>query len=143
MYYCRFCGHETKEEQDACPKCGKPFGKTSLNHDDARHLVQTLHKNENFSREKNDSAMVMIILGAIALALGTLFFILAYKLPDATAIERELSLTAFEFWVALALLITGATILIYGLIVLTINLAKLKRLGVKIAEIRSLYLDKK
>lgn len=142
MYYCRFCGHETKEEVANCPKCGQAFGRDELTNDAARKLVQMLHKNENFSREKNDSAMVFIILGLISLALGSLFFVLSFKLADATAELRTLSFTAFEFWVALFLLIVGVTILIYGLIVLTLHLRKLKRLGFKIAEVREKYLDK-
>ena len=142
MYYCRFCGHETKEELDACPKCGELFGKTELTHNDARKLVQTLHKNETFSREKSDAAMVFIILGIIALILGTLFFVLAYKLADANALVRTLSTTAFEFWVALFLLAVGATILVYGLIVLVIHFSRLKRLSLKIEEIRAFYLGK-
>ncbi|MFA5421423.1 MAG: hypothetical protein WC344_01330 [Bacilli bacterium] len=143
MYYCRFCGHETKEDLANCPKCGQAFGREELTNDDARKLVQMLHKNENFSREKNDTAMVFIILGLISLILGGLFFILAFKLIDVADEFRTLSTTAFEFWVSLFLLITGSAILIYGLIVLIIHLGKLKRLGIKIAEVREKYLDKK
>lgn len=142
MYYCRFCGHETKQELDACPKCGELFGKTELTHTDARKLVQTLHKNETFSREKSDAAMVFIILGIISLVLGALFFILAYKLANANALVRTLSTTAFEFWVALFLLSVGAVILVYGLIILVIHLSRLKRLTLKIEEIRAFYLGK-
>jgi hypothetical protein len=135
MIYCQKCGSVNADDAAKCAKCGEALTE-KIDDDNERPLVQKLHQQENKARESNDTAMSFIILGIIFIILGLVFFVLSFKLPYAAAQNKVLIVTCFEFWVSLISLTGGAGSLVYGLIVLSKNLRKLKVLKTDIDYIR-------
>ena len=81
--------------------------------------------------------MSFIVMGSILLILGAIFFVLSFKLPTATAANKVLITSCFEFWVSMVGLIGGGGCLIYGLTLLFLCLNKLKELKEDIVTIRA------
>ena len=136
MIYCQKCGTKNSKENEVCKKCGAPLEET-LTDGNERPLVQKLHQMENVYREKKDSAMSFVVIGSILLILGVIFFVLSFKLPSATAANKVLITTCFEFWVSMVGLIGGGACFIYGLVLLFLCLNKLKVLKEDIVTIRT------
>ncbi len=136
MIYCQKCGTKNSKENEVCKKCGAPLEET-LTDGNERPLVQKLHQMENVYREKKDSAMSFVVIGSILLILGVIFFVLSFKLPSATAANKVLIPTCFEFWVSMVGLIGGGACFVYGLVLLFFCLNKLKVLREDIVTIRT------
>lgn len=136
MIYCQHCASKNPDGAEVCQKCGEVIEAT-LENENERPLVQKLHQKENVSREKIDSAMAFIVLGIIFIVMGAIFFVLSFKLPNATAINKELSFTCFEFYVSVVGLGGGGAMLIYGLVKLIRHLGLLKVYKQDIDEIRA------
>ncbi|MCQ2776551.1 MAG: hypothetical protein MJ217_02365 [Bacilli bacterium] len=127
--YCIYCGKNNNPEQDTCKYCGKELIKRELDESEMHMLSKKLHDNLNAAKESFDNAMVFVILGAIFLAIGALFFFLAYKLPTPAAHDKELTAECFEFWVSMAGLGLGSIGLIMGLIRVFIQVRKQKAIS--------------
>lgn len=136
MIYCQKCGTKNPKGSESCKKCGASLPETLVDGNE-RPLVQKLHQAENVYREKKDSAMSFIVIGSILLILGAIFFVLSFKLPTATAANKVLITSCFEFWVSMVGLIGGGGCLIYGLTLLFLCLNKLKELKEDIVTIRA------
>ena len=142
--YCSHCGFRQKvgpvtgkTDPVNCQKCQKPLNET-LSADEQTSLVQILHKRETHFRDVDDGAMTFLVLGIIFLILGGIFFSLAFKLnlSDTTDNVRHLDFTTFEFWIAAALLLSGAVGTIYAIVRLVIGARNLRVLKHDIAQIR-------
>ncbi len=128
--YCTQCGKKVvaPKEGQVCEKCGAPLIiKEELDNDETRSLNKALHNRLNKSREEVDNAMVFVVLGATLLIVGVLFFFLSFKLPNASARYKVLTVTCFEFWVSMVGLVAGAAGLISGLIRVIIQKAKVQK----------------
>lgn len=136
MIYCQACGYKNDESVATCSKCGAALS-AALIDDNERPLVQKLHQAENVARERKDGAMSFIVIGSILLILGIIFFVLSFKLPNATAISKVLITTCFEFWVSMFGLVVGGASLAFGVALLVLCLMKLKTLKEDIESIRS------
>ena len=114
--YCIKCGKASKTLEGKCAYCGEDLVTHDLDHEETRTLNKALHTRLNKSREKVDVAMVFIVLGSTLLIIGFLFFLLSFKLPNAAAHSKVITVTCFEFWVSMAGLGIGGVLLILGLI---------------------------
>lgn len=119
--YCIRCGKESKNLVGRCEYCGHRLVDHELDKEETRTLNKALHTRENNSREKVDNAMTFIVLGSTLLIIGILFFALAFKYPTASSPTKQLSFTCFEFYVSLAGLIGGGTLLVIGVVRLIIE----------------------
>ena len=114
--YCIKCGRESKTLEGNCTCCGEPLVTHELDKEETRLLNKSLHNRINASRERVDNAMSLIVLGSTFLIIGILFFFLSFKLPNAAARSKVITITCFEFWVSMAGLGAGAVLLTMGLI---------------------------
>ena len=114
--YCIHCGKESKELSGTCAYCGADLVTHELDHEETRTLNKALHTRLNESRQRVDNAMVFIVLGTTLLIIGFLFFLLSFKLPNAAAQVKVVTITCFEFWVSMAGFAAGGVLLIWGLI---------------------------
>lgn len=114
--YCIKCGRENEKLEGNCQYCGEPLVEHDLDHEETRLLNKALHNRINVSREKVDNSLSLIVLGSTFLIIGILFFFLSFKLPNAAAHNKVVTVTCFEFWVSMAGLGAGAVLLIWGLI---------------------------
>lgn len=114
--YCIKCGKPSKTLEGKCAFCGEDLVTHDLDHEETRTLNKALHTRLNTSREKVDNAMVFIVLGATLLIVGILFFLLSFKLPNASAHTKVVTVTCFEFWVSMAGLGVGGVLFVIGLV---------------------------
>lgn len=114
--YCIHCGKAVKALEGTCEHCGQALVTHELDHDETRELNKNLHNRLNKSREEVDNAMVFVVLGATLFIVGFLFFWLSFKLPNAAAHSKVITINCFEFWVSMAGLGFGGVLLIIGLI---------------------------
>ena len=115
MIYCKECGYKAKDGLDKCPKCGHELV-AELQEDEVRPLVQKIHKKQNKLRETTSSGLSMVVIGAILLIIGLLFYRLSSKL-DKTITDRavyRVVTTCAEFWVSMISLFAGGALLIIG-----------------------------
>jgi hypothetical protein len=133
--YCAHCFIKTKDETK-CPKCGTSL-KEQLTPEEKTALVQALHKKETHYRNWNDRGMCALVLGAIFLVIGAVFFSLAYKLDLTNQADntRYLNTNCMEFWVAVVSLGGGGAAFLYGLVQVIIDARHLRVLKHDIAEI--------
>lgn len=114
--YCIHCGKASKELSGKCAYCGADLVTHDLDHEETRTLNKALHTRLNESRQRVDNAMVFIVLGSTLLIIGFLFFLLSFKLPNAAAHTKVVTITCFEFWVSMAGLGVGGVLLVLGLV---------------------------
>jgi hypothetical protein len=110
-----------------CPFCHEKTD-GSLTLEEKTPLVQALHKQENHFRDLNDRAMSCVVLGAIFIIIGIIFFNLAYKLDLSNPADntKHLTTTTFEFWTSMVALVGGGVSFIYGLVQLIIDTRHLR-----------------
>ena len=127
--YCIHCGKEimNPKEGHLCEYCSEELVKQDLDHEQTRLLNKALHNRLNKSREEVDNAMVFVTLGLTLFLVGFLFFFLSFKLPNAAAHDKVLTVTCFEFWVSMAGLAIGGAGLISGLIRVFIQKLKVQK----------------
>jgi len=131
--YCKKCfkrlpvDKKTNAVQAECQFCHQPTSE-SLTLEEKTPLVQALHKQENHFRDLNDRAMSCIVLGAIFIIIGIIFFNLAYKLDLSNPADntKHLTTTTFEFWTSMVSLVGGGAAFIYGLVQLIIDTRHLR-----------------
>lgn len=114
--YCIKCGKNVQNTNGVCPACGAPLVDHELDYEETRSLNKALHNRLNSSREEVDNAMVFVVLGATLFIVGFLFFFLSFKLPNAAANQKVITVNCFEFWVSMAGLGVGGVGLIIGLV---------------------------
>ena len=124
--YCTNCGKKINNPKDGhlCEYCSSELITKDLDYEQTRSLNKALHNRLNKSREEVDNAMVFVTLGLTLFLVGFLFFFLSFKLPNAAAHDKVLTITCFEFWVSMAGLVIGGAGLISGLI--RVGIQKLK-----------------
>lgn len=125
--YCIHCGKESKTLEGKCAFCGEDLVTHELDHEETRTLNKALHTRLNESRQRVDNAMVFIVLGSTLLIIGFLFFLLSFKLPNAAAHTKVVTITCFEFWVSMAGLGVGGVLLVWGLVKLIIEKAVVQK----------------
>jgi predicted nucleic acid-binding Zn ribbon protein len=126
MIYCKKCAKKFSSIKDVsedgtftCHSCGATVNET-LQDDEVRPLVQKLHKNSNFYRNRIDTGLSFIVIGLMLAIIGLIFYYLAFKLAaldpnDPTKKEFVLNTTSSEFWVFVVGVSVGGTMFIAGL----------------------------
>lgn len=114
--YCVNCGKKIKDKTvEKCPYCSHEIVKGELSYEQTRELNKNLHSRLTKSREGFDSGMVFVVLGATLFIIGLIFFSLSYKVPDdPDVIGKVIKTSCFEFWVSMAGLSIGGTMLVFG-----------------------------
>lgn len=90
------------------------FVQTGAENEQTRAYAQSLHNRYNHSREQVDNSLVHIVLGVTLLIVGFLFLFLSNKMDQET-FEKHITIKCFEFWVSMAGLVSGSTLLVAGL----------------------------
>ncbi len=138
--YCLYCEKNVKPKTEAdfcvCPRCGKPLV-AKLGAEEKTHLVQGLHRKENELRDSFDQGMSALVLGAILLVIGAVFFSLAFKLDLSNQADntRYLRFDSFEFWVAAFCFAVGGGAVIFALFAISRSARGLRVLRHDIAAI--------
>ncbi len=119
--YCIECAHENDNNATKCKFCGAELHR-ELDDVQTRKLIQMVHKRENVSRDKTNGGLVRVVLGIIFLIIGILFIWLSFKQQSVGAVTiRVFSVTCFEFYVALAGIIAGTALLVWGIVEIIIE----------------------
>lgn len=140
--YCPKCfkrvaeDNKTKKIPEKCA-CGEAIADHELTIEEKTPLIQALHKKENHYRDLNDRAMSGVVLGAILVIVGIIFFNLAYKLDLNNPADntKHLTTTTFEFWVSVVALVVGGAAFIYGIVQLIYDARHLRVLKHDISSI--------
>lgn len=120
--YCIKCGNCIPDGKKTCPKCGAEVVDRKLTSEETHELSVGLHNRLTKAREDFDNGMVFVVLGAIFLIIGIMFFSLSYKVPDdPDTIGKVFKTTCFEFYVSAAGLGVGGIMFIIGIIKVIIN----------------------
>jgi uncharacterized membrane protein len=134
MIYCKHCakkyageGLDKNGQPLVCSECGEVVTPT-LNDEEVRPLVQKLHKKSNTYRNRIDTGLSMIVIGAILLVIGLIFYYLSFKLDQTNKTERVFIINrdSSEYWVFILGVVIGGTLLVAGL-ALAITFALLRR----------------
>ncbi len=113
--YCRECLRKTNASSGPCPSCGTTLQPT-LEEDEIRPIVQTLHKRTNVFRERISTGLSFFIVGLTFVIIGLIFWRLSYKLDQDTSsqIVYNLAYNSAEFFVAMFGMIAGGLATVFG-----------------------------
>lgn len=135
MIYCHHCGKKVKEGTTVCPECHEEIT-IDLNDDEVRPLIQKIHKKRNIYRERISTGLSAVVIGAILLIIGWIFFYLAFKLDQANtgSTVYYLKTTSAEFWVFIVGVVAGGILLIAGATI-SITYAILRKMALNDTEV--------
>jgi len=126
MIFCKHCAKKisSKKALEAgqtlrCPDCGNEVT-AKLEDDEIRPLVQKLHKNNNYYRNKIDTGLSFIVIGMTLAIIGLIFYYLAFKLAAADPNDPStktfiLNRDSSEYWVFVVGVGVGGVLLLSGL----------------------------
>ena len=135
--YCIECARENDKDAKICAFCGAELHE-HLDDAQMRKLIQMTHKRENVSREHFNGGLVSLVLGAIFLIIGILFIYLSFKTQTVVGHSSKVfSATCFEFYVALAGIISGSVLIIRGIIIVSLEKSRQNKFARLIASLRN------
>jgi len=113
--YCRECLRKSSAASGPCPHCGTTLQPT-LEEDEIRPIVQTLHKRTNVFRERISTGLSLFIIGLTFVIIGLIFYRLSYKL-DQSITDKAVYVLAYnsaEFFVSMFGMIAGGISTVFG-----------------------------
>jgi len=137
MIFCKHCAKKisTKKASEAgqvlrCPNCGKEVS-AKLEENEIRPLVQKLHKNNNYYRNRIDTGLSFIVIGLTLAIIGLIFYYLAFKLAAADPNDPStktfiLNRESSEYWVFVVGVGVGGLLFVGGL-TLSLTFASMRR----------------
>jgi hypothetical protein len=127
--YCLYCGKPLKRRDDGslnfeCAHCHKDNSPSSLSALDKHFYKQTCHNKVNNYRDEKNLGLSMIIIGFIALALGSIFMVLSFKYNVVK--QRIFRPDSLEFVFSLLMLVAASILLPLGFIRLGVSSTRIK-----------------
>ena len=149
--YCSNCGYEltVKEREKAlssgshqgksntqqvfvCPRCGKII-KEGLNEEEIKGVARASHSEIHKANNKLNTAKSSLVIGAILLAIGLLFFILCFKPKN----NNKFELGCTEFYVFVALSLLSITLIVLGIVFFISGTKKKKKYSELLKDIQN------
>ncbi len=115
MKYCPHCkkAFDPSRTHGACPTC-RIEPPEAIDQDTRTSLVQALHRKANAYGDKRDGAMSFVVLGAIFLVIGLIFFVLSFKPVSVDDNTRVIRPDSLEFVVSMLGICGGGLAFLYG-----------------------------
>jgi hypothetical protein len=145
--YCLYCGKPLKKNKEdgslifECVHCHKDDSPSSLSSLDSHEYKQLCHNEITKYRDVRNSGLSMIILGFIALVLGSIFLLLSFKYNVVK--DRVFRPNSLEFVFSLLMLTAASVLLSLGFTRLGVSLIRTKYFSRKIEENETLINIKK
>lgn len=138
--YCYHCGKKVSNEdliengegKIVCPNCKNEFVE-HLEEKELKTLTQSSHNLLHKFMNIFNSGMCGVVIGAIALSVGMLFFTLCFRLQN----NNQFSTTCTEFYVFVSLVCIGGLGVLYGLATIPYSIIKLRQYKLLIRDIQN------